>query len=54
MLAKLTPWLLGGVVVFALSWYLAIKFAMILIASAIGFGAGMAYQSYRSKKELSS
>jgi hypothetical protein len=52
MLKKIAPWLLGAVVVFALSWYLAIKFAIILIASAIGFGAGMAYQNFRTNKEI--
>lgn len=50
MLKKIAPWLAGGTLLFVVSWYLAIKYAMIVIAGAIGFGAGILYQNFRNKK----
>jgi hypothetical protein len=51
MFKKIIPWLGGGIIVFALSWYLAIKFAIVLIATVIGFFAGFSYGRYKNGKK---
>ncbi|MCL5796537.1 MAG: hypothetical protein M1579_03435 [Gammaproteobacteria bacterium] len=48
---KLLPWIGGATLIFILSWYLAVKYAIVVIAAALGFAGGMAFQAFRNKKQ---
>lgn len=46
---KILPYIIGLIVVFIISWYLAVKFAIVAIAFAIGFISGVAWSKYKTK-----
>jgi hypothetical protein len=40
-----------AILIFIVSWYIAIKFAIVLIAAVIGFFAGFSYKTYKDGKK---
>ena len=52
MVKKLLPWFLGGLAILVVSWFLAIKYAMVAIAFALGFGSGYLFKIFKEKKDV--